>query len=47
VLSPRVAIIGALRVHRFTIANDPGATALGINLSAFSIRPMVGARLTF
>lgn len=37
-LSPRFAIVGALRVHRFTVATD---------LPAVSIRPMVGARVTF
>jgi hypothetical protein len=38
ILSQRFAIVGALRVHAFRIATD---------LSAFSIRPMVGARVTF
>jgi hypothetical protein len=37
-LSPRFAIVGALRVHRFTVATD---------LPALSVRPMVGARVTF
>jgi hypothetical protein len=38
VLSPRLSIVGALRVHAFTVATD---------LSAFSIRPMAGVRVRF
>lgn len=37
-LSSRFAIVAALRVHHFTVATD---------LPAFSIRPMLGARVTF
>jgi hypothetical protein len=37
-IAPRFAIVGALRVTRFTVATD---------LSAFSVRPMVGARISF
>jgi len=37
-LAPRLALVAALRVHAFSIEND---------LSAFSIRPMVGARVSF
>jgi hypothetical protein len=36
--SPRLAMVAALRVHAFTVATD---------LSAFSIRPMAGLRVTF
>lgn len=35
---PRLAIVGALRVTRFTVATD---------LSAYSVRPMIGARVSF
>jgi hypothetical protein len=38
VLSPRLALVGALRVNTYTVATD---------LSAYSIRPMIGARLLF
>jgi hypothetical protein len=38
ILAPHFAIVGALRLTAFTVATD---------LSAFSIRPMVGARVRF
>jgi hypothetical protein len=37
-IAPHFAVVAALRIHRFTLTND---------LSAFSITPMLGGRVTF